>query len=247
MTTLTDTIERLITEARHISAPFPVSPLVLVRVPGTGVVGAIKEVASRLTMDTATLLCAQMDFRDFTPLPVLKNGELVLATHSLHFLRVQLEAEAGNDLIVILDEATANGNTVPAGVLEQIAREAKRRVVAILVVTEEQREDALCAIAQGAGIMPALVPVRVVSTAETILDQFMEYARSCSMDSKVVAFLEHQGGFGDATPHAWTRLAWMRSNKDFQAYDARTRAILAEGMLGADASNAFHAWLADQD
>lgn len=232
----------------HLDAAFQASshshvvPIVLLQVPGCGVVTETTAYAKDRSMPFIEMRCAMMDFRDFAPLPKFVPGFPVVAVK--HSLRAIHDVITKNEpSMVILSDAVSNGIQVAARALEQIADEATARVVVPIVVLHDQREDAMRAIALGLGMLPDEVTVRVVASEEHGVRSYVAYARANGVDEAILSLIEENDGFLGSTPYGWTRYSAMRDSDEFALLDLHTKKAIALATIGEEAYEAFKASL----
>lgn len=219
-----------------------ISPVIVTRDRGSGVLTAVRSVAAdsgRLHVD---LRVAMMDETDFSPLPVLHEGVIEQRKPSIAELRNALVK--GCDVIVTLDEAVINGATVATAILNQAQDEAVGRVVVLLLVTDAEREQAAEAVR--AMRMPTAMAARfdtVDLDAVALLENYLAYARKSGVDGDVIDYLE-KGGLRGVPPKGWTLLSNMLSSEEVQALEIGTRQALYDQAVGAQQAFGFLGWKA---
>lgn len=233
--------------ADHLDAAFrsaggaDVVPVILIQVPGCGVVTKTVDYAAARAIPIMEVRCAQLDQTEFLPLPVFANGLTTLRRPSLKAVRDLVTR--GSSSIVVLSDAVANGTAVATRMLEQIAQEATAAVVVPIIILNGQLDEALKAIESGLGLLPAEVAVHVVANGKEDVDAFVAYARTQDVDETILSMIEAKGDFLGATPKAWIRYSAFRSSADSSGLDRETRRAFGIGFVGEAGYDALVQWI----
>lgn len=232
---------------RHLDAAFEahsdtnVVPIILLYVPGVGVANGCSAYAVERSIQIVEVRCAQMDARDFKPLPRIVDGEVVYSPHSVRVVREMVTS--GSPSLMLLDDAASNDVDVAASMLAQVAREATSRVVVPMMVLHSQIDDAYKAIAKGLGLLPHDVTVHVVANEGHFIEEYVAYARANGVDETILSMIETKKDFMGGTPQGWTQYSALRQGDDFEHLDRKTREAIAVGMVGQKGYDALMQWI----